>query len=353
MAEPFRTRVERSWGSFAARDAELLALLAEGRGEELIAAVRACLAPAFEKVNFEIAGGDRPALILALEASMPMLFKLSYFAFRIPPAVAAHWDVEVGRRRMDVPRIDARWLGEVILSEETFFWAEKGRGPYIELAVYNERLMKHWQQHARGVRWMLGNMVDLAIGEAAAMRYVSRFDVLTEPREGGTTVDRLCDTMRGLGFDMDGDHLNTLINGLRGYRMRPVVGAAVPLRGDIKTGQTRLPGLPNGWITGDGATFDEFARDGVAAGFLCWPIDGLGDSAQRFRHELAAFLQREAGPDAFAYMGGAEGLTHGYLDLLAWDLDPVLQAAGAFFRQAGRQGRYVPFRRQTKKTQED
>ena len=56
-----------------------------------------------------------------------------------------------------------------------------------------------------------------------------------------------------------------------------------------------------------------------------------------------------AGPDAFAYMGGAEGLKYGYLDFLAWDLRPVLDEAGAFFRKAGRPGRYVPFVRENPK----
>ena len=349
MADTFRARVDRAWADFARKEADLRRLLQERKGEELIAAIRESLALCFTKINFEIAVGERIRLILALEASMPMLFEIAYFAHHIPEDVAEHWEAVIGRQKMDTPRIDARWLGEVIRAEDTFFRARPGKGPFVELEVWNRPLMKHWEEHQRGVRWMLGNMVDLAIGEAASMRFVSRFDVLTEFPEDGQTIDCLPQTLRDMGLDVDGEHLDKLVNGLRSYRMRPVIGAAVPLRGDISSGVTRLPGLLNGWATGDRSTFDDFARDGVAAGFLCWSIDGLGKDTLGFRNTLASYLQQTAGPDAFAYMGGAEGLKYGYLDFLAWDLRPVLDEAGAFFRKAGRPGRYVPFVRENPK----
>lgn len=87
----------------------------------------------------------------------------------------------------------------------------------------------------------------------------------------------------------------------------------------------------------------------AAAGFFLWrPEDAppAYRSMQRVREALTAWIEEKAGPDAVIFTGWAEGLYAGYLDCIAWDLQPVLDAAETFFRQAGfRQGGFHTFRR--------
>ena len=47
---------------------------------------------------------------------------------------------------------------------------------------------------------------------------------------------------------------------------------------------------------------------------------------------LEAALKRRAGKEAFTLIGGATGTRYGYVDLIAWDLPAVLNAAAEFFQ---------------------
>lgn len=53
-----------------------------------------------------------------------------------------------------------------------------------------------------------------------------------------------------------------------------------------------------------------------------------------FRDDLRDAILREAGEKAVTFLGGATGLYYGYLDLIAWDLPAVLDAAQVFFERS-------------------
>ncbi len=92
-------------------------------------------------------------------------------------------------------------------------------------------------------------------------------------------------------------------------------------------------------------------RDGIAAGFLCYPVDGFAgeDRAEQilqFRDDLRDAILEKAGAEAVTFLGGATGLYYGYLDFLAWDLPAVLDAARDFFEDSQiDQGGFHTFRR--------
>ena len=85
---------------------------------------------------------------------------------------------------------------------------------------------------------------------------------------------------------------------------------------------------------------DEYHKDGIAVGFLCYPLEGFtGDERSNaildFRDDLRDAILRDAGAEAVTFLGGATGLYCGYLDFIAWDLPAVLTAAQAFFEESG------------------
>lgn len=88
-------------------------------------------------------------------------------------------------------------------------------------------------------------------------------------------------------------------------------------------------------MSADDETMDALHSDGVTAGFIAFSLDGFtGENrTQRifaFREALEAKLEKACGPDVVRMVGGATGVHFGYVDFMAWDLQPVLFEARAF-----------------------
>ena len=104
---------------------------------------------------------------------------------------------------------------------------------------------------------------------------------------------------------------------------------------DVIAGSTACPPLINGYMSADDETMDALHSDGVTAGFIAFSLDGFtGENrTQRifaFREALEAKLEKACGPDVVRMVGGATGVHFGYVDFMAWDLQPVLFEARAF-----------------------
>ena len=83
-------------------------------------------------------------------------------------------------------------------------------------------------------------------------------------------------------------------------------------------------------------TVDEYHRDGIVAGFLCYPVDSFtgeerSNAILDFRDALQEAILDKAGAETVTFLGGATGLYYGYLDFITWDLPAVLDAAKDFF----------------------
>ena len=73
----------------------------------------------------------------------------------------------------------------------------------------------------------------------------------------------------------------------------------------------------------------------MTAGFIAFSLAGFtGENRTQgifaFRDALEAQLEKACGPDVVRMVGGATGVHFGYVDFMAWDLQPVLFEARAF-----------------------
>ena len=135
------------------------------------------------------------------------------------------------------------------------------------------------------------------------------------------------------------------------YHLEPNEDPDADWRLDTIAGSTRCPALVRQYLAGESGAVDLLHDDGAAAGFICWPLGGSapeerGAQAFALRGQLEEALAAAAGPDKVTLLGGAMGLFCGYLDLIAWDLPAVLDAAAEFFAASGvAWGSFHSFRR--------
>ena len=180
-------------------------------------------------------------------------------------------------------------------------------------------------------------LVDQTIGEVSAIALIAGFDIYAEPKdEPAKLLSELPELVQNMGLSLWRDGRDYLENSYIAYELEPVEDPEADWRLDVYTGSCRLPVLINDYLSARSDMVDEYHKDGIVAGFLCYPVDGFAgenraEQILQFRDALQEAILTHAGKDAVTFLGGATGLYYGYLDFLAWDLPAVLNAARDFF----------------------
>ena len=340
----FRERTQEAWAAFSQIEAELREIMdtdkTHRRSEELIEKCGNALKTALRDTSFELGfNGEKYELILSPEGLRSRLFPLVYFQQQAPESVLEHWNIWVGRQPCEGFELRA---GEIeVRAEDVQMWAEKTEDQRENLVLCCEKLTPILKEDTDKVWWALSMLVDQTIGEVSAIAFVAGFDVYAEPKdEPAKLLSELPELLQSMGLSLWRDGSDYLENSYLAYELEPVKDPEADWRLDVYTGVCRLPVLINDYLTARSDMVDEYHKDGIAAGFLCYPIAGFtGEERSKavldFRDDLRDTILREAGAEAVTFLGGATGLYCGYLDFIAWDLPAVLTAAQAFFEESG------------------
>ena len=336
----FRERTQEAWAAFSQIEAELRQIIdtdeTHQRGEELVKKCGNALKTALCDTSFELGfNGEKHELILSPEGLRSLLFPLVYFQKQAPESVLEHWNIWVGRQPCEGFELRA---GEIeVRAEDVQMWAEETEDHQVSLVLYCEKLTPILKEDTDKVWWALSMLVDQTIGEVSAIAFVAGFDVYAQPKdEPSKLLSELPELLQSMGLSLWRDGSDYLENSYLAYELEPVEDPEADWRLDVYTGSCRLPVLINDYLTARSDMVDEYHKDGIAAGFLLYPLSGFtGEERVKaildFRDNLRDAILRDAGEEAVTFLGGATGLYCGYLDFIAWDLPAVLTAAQAFF----------------------
>ncbi len=340
--KPFRMRTEEGWASFLTGEGELRALLEEedreAVSERLVSRCTELLSPAFADVAFELGhNGEKYELILTPEGDRSRLFQLAYFRQHAPRELLKSWNIKVGRTRSE--NFGLRIYGQDVALEDVRVWPEKTQNSSLNLKLYCEKLaplMKENEGQAYNIIYIL---LDQALGELAAMRYVDRLEVLEAPAERESIplnhlagfVARQVDPEgwpRANDPELAGERYTA-------YEGKPSEEEDWPLRADVYVGVTCCIPLLNGYFQNDDYYMDRLHQDGVVPGFFYYPLDGVDKKdILNLRDQLEQAIEARCGEGIVTFTGGATGTAFGYLDFIAWDLRTLLDAAVEVFAGA-------------------
>ena len=336
----FRERTQEAWAAFSQIEVELRQIIetdeTHQRGEELVEKCGNALKTALRDTSFELGfNGEKHELILSPEGLRSRLFPLVYFQKQAPESVLEHWNIWVGRQPCEGFELRA---GEIeVRADDVQMWAEETEDHQVSLVLYCEKLTPILKEDTDKVWWALSMLVDQTIGEVSAIAFVAGFDVYAQPKdEPAKLLSELPELLQSMGLSLWRDGSDYLENSYLAYELEPVEDPEADWRLDVYTGSCRLPVLINDYLTARSDMVDEYHKDGIAAGFLLYPLSGFtGEERVKaildFRDNLRDAILRDAGEEAVTFLGGATGLYCGYLDFIAWDLPAVLTAAQAFF----------------------
>lgn len=335
----FRERTQEGWAAFSQIEAELRQIIdtdeTHQRGEELVEKCGNALKTALRDTSFELGfNGEKYELILSPEGLRSRLFPLVYFQKQAPESVLEHWNIWVGRQPCEGFELRT---GEIeVRADDVQMWAEETEDHQVSLVLCCEKLTPILKEDTDKVWWALSMLVDQTIGEVSAIAFVAGFDVYAQPKdEPAKLLSELPELLQSMGLSLWRDGSDYLENSYLAYELKPVEDPEADWRLDVYTGSCRLPVLINDYLTARSDMVDEYHKDGIAAGFLLYPLSGFtGEERVKaildFRDNLRDAILRDAGEEAVTFLGGATGLYCGYLDLIAWDLPAVLTAAQAF-----------------------
>ena len=340
--KPFRVRTEEGWASFLAGEGELRSLMdekdREAVSEKLMSRCSELLSPAFSSPAFELGhNGEKYELILTPEGDRTRLFQLAYFQKRAPRALLENWNVKVGRTRSE--SFGLRMYGRDISLEDVQVWAETTQNNSLDLKLYCEKLAPLRKENEGQVYSIIYILLDQALGELAAMRYVDRLEVLEAPAEGEPiTLDKLAGFAASQVDPESWERSNdpeAACERYTAYEGKPSEEENFDLRADVYVGVTCCVPLLNGYFQNDDYYMDRLHRDGVVPGFFYYPLDGVGrDDILDLRDQLEQAITARCGEGIATFTGGATGTTLGYLDFIAWDLKTLLDSAVEVFAGA-------------------
>lgn len=340
--KPFRVRTREAWDAFLAGEEELRALLDQkDRGavsEQLVTKCAEFLSPAFANPAFELGhNGEKYELILTPEGDRTRLFQLAYFQKRAPEALLDKWNILVGRTRSK--QFGLRMYGQEVTLEDVQAWVEETEDGGLGLRLYCEKLASLKKEDENQVYNILSILLDQALGELAAMRYVGYLDILDTPEAGEyVTLDKLAgfvtEKINPFGWER-ADDPEAACERYTAYKGKPSQEEDWALRQDVFAGVTCCVPLINAYFQGDDYYMDRLHQDGVVPGFFYYPLDGVDQKDfLNLRDKMEEAILGRCGEDVATFTGGATGTALGYLDFIAWDLKVLLDTAVEVFAEA-------------------
>ena len=327
----FCKRVAEGWQSFLEGEEELRQLIDEKKsGGEIVDRCCELLAPAFEEIYFEIGFNDsKYDLILSPEGDRARIFKLEYFSEHAPDKVLEHWNIMVGRQPAN--GFELRMYDQKIGTSDVNVWVEELEDRQLGLSIYSEKLLPLFRENENQAYHLMSVLLDQAIGEIQAIRYVGYMELLETPGE----EEKIClvDLLDYIKKDRELVTAEQVCQWYSAYEMTPPQ-EEWNLRQDVYVGVTACLPVINAYYRGDDTVMEDFHKDGAVPGFFYYPLDDIpADKILDLRDDLCDEISQMCG-EAIVFIGGATGMSYGYLDFIAWNLKAVLNAAVVVFKNS-------------------
>lgn len=337
---PFRRRVEAAWNHFAAQEAELWE---QSKSAGFLAqSPRQLFGLPFlwdADVHFETTpeGLERGVITLSTMGEIVEILPILEFTRRMPEALKTRWRVAAGREPWGATV--KLVTNERTLEAAAIFFTPERSALGLKLTLWSEEFAGMTEAEAVGEgRGSVMLMLATLIGEAAALRWITGVTLSMKKPEGVLMpLTELPDYLHETNPESADETFETLSRRRLEYWLKP---EAVDVPGlDVVKGETAAVVLVNEFRANAPDAVDRLHAEGIAAGFLFFSLKGFKDpEAHAARMDavtaaLEARLTEVCPPDVCFLCGTAAGTRWGYVELYAWDLPPVLDAARAFFME--------------------
>lgn len=340
--ESFRVRTKKAWSAFLPEEASLRKMRNEAESDQkarnkLVKKFSALLRIALPDVGWSWWEGDVSCITLQTGRYKSFALAIQYFLAAAPKALEGRWRFEAGTRVPDDEDLEAlREEGDPLYDMDVQMVRDSSG--MLELTLYHPSLQidRYCSEEANRAF----DALYTAIGDLVYLSLVRSVSFSSTPLQGDTVkLTQLLPTLESMGY-VDRADIPSLLLTRHPYTRTPHRSSPKEerrWRDDIVRGSSmdlRLGELYEDGVIEYGPAV-MLAGSGAVPCFVVFPLKGQTDNPtalmETLLRELETALDRESG----IALGEAEGQQFGYLDLLAFDLQPALKAAAAVLKRHG------------------
>lgn len=338
--ESFRVRTQKAWAAFAPDEAALRkmmndAVLSQKTRDKMEKKVYNFLCTAFRAVAWNWWEGEVPRITLEPSRSKCIALAEHYFLAAAPEDLKDKWEFTVGIRvpddeDLEVMREEKTWLCDMEVQVVRF------RDDMLKLNLYHPSLDPAKLTTKDAHRAL--DMISQNIGEDVALSLIRAVSFSPAPLQGDKVqLGHLLSALSAMGY-VDREDIDSLILYRHPYTRVPQPHNPKQVRHwreDIVRGSAMDPMLCQLYEEDDAESGPAqfLAGSGCIPCFVVFPLKGQTDNPPALMQTLLDELDTALDADHGVVLGEAEGLTFGYLDLLAMDLQPALDTVADLLRK--------------------
>ncbi len=338
--ESFRVRTQKAWAAFAPEEANLRKMMndavhSQKTRDKMEKKVYNFLCTAFRDVDWNWWEGEVPRITLEPSRSKCIAMAEQYFFSCAPQELADKWEFTVGIRVPEDRDLEVMWEEKTWLCDMDV-QVVRDRDDMLKLNVYHPSLDTDNLTIADISRVL--EMLCQNIGEMVALSLIRSISISPAPLQGDQVkLGHLLSALSAMGY-VDREDVTSLFLYRHPYTRIPKShgpSEARHWRDDICRGSTVDPMLCQLYEEDRSETgaAQPLAGSGCVPCFVVFPLKGQTDNPPALMQALLQELDEALDADHGVALGEAEGLQFGYLDLLAWDLQPALDTAADLLRR--------------------
>lgn len=328
---PFSLRVEECWKTFVEKENGLRELIARKEdSHKILSYCEDIMNVAFKSSYFELGfNGEKFDLILSSEGDPVLMFKLVYFKSQAPQSVFENWNIIIGRQRSNDQYEFQMYNKRITMSDVSVFVENKEDSQY-GITIYHKDIAALLKEDEDKAYSLVSVLLDQAIGEIPAMKYIAYLDILEKSLENETV--RLNDLNNYLQQQVTKEQLEawdepeSICERYTVYELESQDSDEA--RSDIFVGSTCCPRIVNAYLSDNSYYEEMFDEDGANIGFVFYSLEGI-ENVLDYRDEIIEELEKT---NNFVFIGGATGTQYGYIDFISWNLYKTINAIKEAFK---------------------
>lgn len=346
----FQKRVSKAWKGFQRREEKLRKLLdnnADGKKvrRQLSKLMSGDMSKILLGIGFEAGYQNKKHdFVFSPEGEQYQVFPLVNFKKQTPKEVQENWEIRIGRQpTKDFVMVIAE---QELEASKIMVWAEANEeGTGVSLTFYSELFQGKLARYEDDYIDMMDILLDQVIGEINNMQYVDNFELVEKPLEanGFLMTELLAYIEENFAKEKSND-AEELCSTFCAYSRDPEESPD-ELRADVFTGTSSNMWLIEEFYSKNNDITEYYHKIGAVPCSITFPLyvfNELEHAAEKifeFEDKIERAILEKAGEHAVTFIGDACGNYLGYLDLIAWDIEAVIEAADAFFQECD----MVPF----------
>lgn len=332
-------RAREVWQRFSSVEGELYAILLQDDGwnetTRVLETITEIFQGAMENATFSLRLENGKGVIrMHTEGNRARMQQGHILLQLVPQELLERWTFRIGRKNT-LPAV-TNLSNKSYTSDDVEVWVSNGPKNGLSIGLYSEAL----EQESPETRYaVLDQLVFGVLGELSYLEYGQKWKMLDSPKKQfPVSLTQLPCRLKAMGLD----HPETVEELLEQVKVSHHTPTKMPtkLRDDVYYQETHCPELYQEYIQKRDYTVGGLYGDGALAGYFAVPLTEETAKAcyqdETRRQEvvqklwaLGKAIAEKAGPAAVSVEGVAMGVCYGYVDMIAWDVDAMMDAATA------------------------